>query len=216
MGSACSGQKDVLNNDGLDLEDEEELEDMDVDHVPPPTPDVAYNIDNLPVEEMVEGKLTKLQEQINMMKANERKGKKFLQVTRTQPKGSTIPHPFIIRCNHFIYIGQWKYNNTLLSTVPGGIGRLYTPEDILEGEMVTYVDEKEKYRGEFEDDIAEMMIRENKKRAKFFNKDKQQVATKATDNQRKIDIVLEGHGRIFSRTKELQGFFKAGQLHGKG
>ena len=77
MGSACSGQKDVLNNDGLDLEDEEELEDMDVDHVPPPTPDVAYNIDNLPVEEMVEGKLTKLQEQINMMKANERKGKKL-------------------------------------------------------------------------------------------------------------------------------------------
>ena len=34
------------------------------------------------------------------------------------------------------------------------------------------------------------MIRENKKRAKFFNKDKQQVATKATTLERKIEIVL--------------------------
>ena len=50
MGSACSGEKDVINEDGLDLEDEDDFDNLDVDLVPPPTTDVAYNIDNLPVE----------------------------------------------------------------------------------------------------------------------------------------------------------------------
>ena len=31
-----------------------------------------------------------------------------------------------------------------------------------------------------------------------------------------IKVLLDGIGRIFSRTKELQGFFKKGLLHGKG
>ena len=101
--------------------------------MPPPSPDVAYNIDNLPVEEMIEGKLTRLQEQINSMKANERKGKKFLQITRSQPKGSYIANPYKIRSLDSIYIGEWIYNQTILSTVPGGIGRLYTNDDIMEG-----------------------------------------------------------------------------------
>lgn len=94
-----------------------------------------------------------------MMKANEKKGKKFLQISRTQGKGSHIPNPFKIRCMEGIYIGEWKYNGALLSTVPGGIGRLYTVDEIIEGQLVTEVDEKQKYKGDFEEDIAEMMIR---------------------------------------------------------
>ena len=65
------------------------------------------------------------------MKANERKGKKFLQIARTIPKGSYIPNPFKIRSLQAIYIGEWKYNSALLSTVPGGIGRLYTVDEII-------------------------------------------------------------------------------------
>ena len=76
------------------------------------------------------------------MKANERKGKKFLQISRTQPKGTYIANPFKIRSLQAIYIGEWKYNSTLLSTVPGGIGRLYTVDEIIEGELVSIIDEK--------------------------------------------------------------------------
>ena len=65
------------------------------------------------------------------------------------------------------------------------------------------MDEKEKYRGDFRENIAETMIRENKKRAKFFLKDKdaQQLTPESTDMVRCINILLDGQGRIFSRSK---------------
>lgn len=48
MGNACSGEKDI-NEEGFDPDEEDDFEDLD-DNVPPPSPDVAYNIDNLPSE----------------------------------------------------------------------------------------------------------------------------------------------------------------------
>ena len=106
---------------------------MDNEKVPTPVESVAYCVNHLPPAEMVEGKLTKLQEQINSMKAHERKGKKQLSITRLHPEGQYDPDPYLIRYISAIYVGEWKYNSTLMSSVPGGIGRLYTEDEIMEG-----------------------------------------------------------------------------------
>lgn len=83
--------------------------------------------------------------------------------------------------------------------------------------MITDFDDKEKGKVDFHEDIADLMIRENKKRAKFFLKDKDvSYKAHASDITMNISVVLDGQGRIFSRTKELQGSFKKGRLNGKG
>ncbi len=72
------------------------------------------------------------------------------------------------------------------------------------------------------------MITESKSRAKFFNADNDEqklnqsklpitptppISTSVIKN---INVVLDGQGRIFSRNKELSGFFRNGKLDGKG
>lgn len=65
--------------------------------------------------------------------------------------------------------------------------------------------------------MAEKMIRETKKRAKFFQKDKEAFEFGEVSNLvRKFKIVIDGEGRIFSRTMELSGEFTKGKLNGKG
>ncbi len=58
---------------------------MVYDAIEIPRPDVAYDIDNLPDEQRDEKKLASLQEKIRMMQANEKKGKKFMKITRKYP-----------------------------------------------------------------------------------------------------------------------------------
>jgi hypothetical protein len=62
------------------------------------------------------------------------------------------------------------------------------------------------------------MIKENRKRAKFFKHDLTNVSftAEASDIVRKFKILLDGQGRIFSRTRELSGSFTMGELNGKG
>ena len=83
--------------------------------------------------------------------------------------------------------------------------------------MITVFDDKEKNKVEFHEDIADLMIMENKKRAKFFLKDKDiNYAAHASEQTLNIKVLLDGQGRIFSRSKELQGTFRMGLLYGKG
>jgi len=54
------------------------------------------------------------------------------------------------------------------------------------------------------------------KRAKFFGIDTKREIAASSKEKQNIKVLLDGEGRIFSRIKELNGFFKAGILHGKG
>jgi hypothetical protein len=55
------------------------------------------------------------------------------------------------------------------------------------------------------------------KRAKFFGKENLQAKTlSATAETRKVKVLLDGEGRIFSRVRELSGIFRDGKLNGKG
>jgi hypothetical protein len=42
------------------------------------------------------------------------------------------------------------------------------------------------------------------------------MIAEGTSVKQKIKVVLDGEGRIFSRTKEMSGTFDQGILHGKG
>jgi hypothetical protein len=51
-----------------------------------------------------------------------------MAISRNHVEGCSLPDPYIIRCMEALYIGEWKFNNDIHSSVPGGIGRLYTEE----------------------------------------------------------------------------------------
>ena len=46
--------------------------------------------------------------------------------------------------------------------------------------------------------------------------DVKRVIADGTNVKKKIKVVLDGEGRIFSRTKEISGTFEQGILNGKG
>lgn len=127
-----------------------------------------------------------------------------------------IPNPYVLRYQDCIYIGQWIYNNSLNATVPGGIGRLYKEDEIMEGQFLTVIDENDIQASFANKNLAETLIRESSKRAKFFNLEAKKMITEGTNVKQKIKVVLDGEGRIFSRTKEISGTFDQGILHGKG
>ena len=76
------------------------------------------------------------------MKFNEKKGKKILTITRGHGAGQILQDPYLIRIMSAIYVGQWKYNQDIDSTVPGGLGRLYKEDEIMQGEIMTTVGDK--------------------------------------------------------------------------
>jgi hypothetical protein len=82
---------------------------------------------------------------------------------------------------------------------------------------MTFLSDDEKNRLDFKENLAEQMIRETKRRAKFFNKDREALEINSeTDLIRNLKIVIDGQGRIFSRTMEQSGTFTKGKLDGKG
>ncbi len=82
---------------------------------------------------------------------------------------------------------------------------------------MTFISDDEKNRLDFKENLAEQMIRETKRRAKFFNKDREVLEINSeTDLIRNLKIVIDGQGRIFSRTMEQSGTFTKGKLDGKG
>jgi len=67
------------------------------------------------------------------MQANEKKGKKIKKIKRQHPEGKKLPDPYNIRSINCIYIGEWVYSGLFNSSIPGGLGRLYKEDEIMEG-----------------------------------------------------------------------------------
>lgn len=125
MGNLCTGDKDAGEAVEEGEIDEDQMDDWGAERAETPSQTVAYNINKLPKSEKEEGKLSKLQEKINNMKTNERKGKRTLVIARVHGEGKPLDDPYLIRFNKAIYIGEWKFSTDINSTVPGGLGRLY-------------------------------------------------------------------------------------------
>ena len=86
----------------------------------------------------------------------------------------------------------------------------------MEGQFLSVIDENDIQSSFINKNLSETLIRESSKRAKFFNVDSKRMIAEGTSVKQKIKVVLDGEGRIFSRTKEMSGTFDQGILHGKG
>lgn len=99
---------------------------------------MAYNINALPIDLKEAGKLTELQDRISKLMIHEKRHHRPLLVINKQANGNNyLPDPYYIRSMKAVYIGEWVLDKHCNHVVPGGLGRLYCEDRIIEGEIFT-------------------------------------------------------------------------------
>lgn len=112
--------------------------------------------------------LTKKQEQITKLMAHEKKNIKPMNISKNSNEKNSLPDPYYIRSMDAVYVGEWVLDKEIDQVVPGGLGRLYTEERIIEGEIVTKVLENVAFFDADNLDFTQKMVSHSKEKASFF------------------------------------------------
>lgn len=129
---------------------------------------VAYNINKLPDFLKESAELTKKQEQIAKLMAHEKKNIKPMNISKNANEKNYLPDPYYLRSMDSVYVGEWVLDKEIDQVVPGGLGRLYTEERIIEGEIITKVLQIEMFFDDDNLDFTEKMVSHSKEKASFF------------------------------------------------
>jgi hypothetical protein len=190
---------------------------------------VAYNINGLPADLKEAGKLTELQERIAKLMNHEKRHHRPLVIANKRANDKNyLPDPYYIRSMKAVYIGEWVLDKDCNQVVPGGLGRLYCDDRIIEGEILTKANTGITFFDESSVAAAQPVFLHNKEKAKFFAATTTEataatkkdllalVGTANNDEFLRMEVMLQGEGRSFTRNSEESGVFKDGKLEGKG
>lgn len=114
--------------------------------------------------------LTQLQAKITKLMNHEKRQHKPLTLTKNANSKNFLPNPYYIRCLDAVYIGEWVLDIQSNQVVPGGLGRLYSSDRIIEGEILTKVKDGINFldEGGHDFNITHQMVQHNKAKATFF------------------------------------------------
>ena len=173
---------------------------------------MGYNINALPADLKEAGKLSELQERITKLMANDRRHHRPLVIRNKKANElNALPNPYYLRYLKAVYIGEWVLDKDCNQVVPGGLGRLYTEDRIIEGEILTKANSGMQFFDESSVAAAMPAFMHNKEKAKFFaatatepttsKKDLlAMVGTVSNDECLRMEVILNGEGRSFTRT----------------